>query len=188
MECLVMDEQQADQLVAEVQAGRKESFRALFLAFERPVRIYLSAHAPTADVVEEVLQATFVACYESIQTYERRGTFLFWLKGIARIRLLKELHERTRHAGLGGDALDGLVAAAAAEQRDDATGEDHAALERCLAGISPTLRTLLKQRYVERRAVKDLAVELGRTETWVSVALHRTRAFLRTCLSRRRLA
>ena len=183
-----MDAAQADQLVAEVQAGRKESFRALFLAFERPVRIYLSAHAPHAEVVDEVLQATFVACYESIHTYERRGTFQFWLKGIARIRLLKELHERARHAGLGGDALDGLVAETAAEQVDDPAGEDHGALERCLAGISPALRSLLQQRYVERRAVKDLAVELGRTETWVSVALHRTRALLRTCLARHKTA
>lgn len=179
-----MDAAQADQLVGEVQSGRKESFRALFLAYERPVRIYLSAHAPNADVVDEVLQAAFVACYESIHTYERRGTFLFWLKGIARIRLLKELHERARHAGLGGDPLDGLVAQTAAEQIDDAIGEDHSALQRCLAGISPSLRTLMTSRYVEHRAVKDIAIELGRTETWVSVALHRTRAILRTCLTR----
>jgi RNA polymerase sigma-70 factor (ECF subfamily) len=183
-----MDAERADQLVAEVQAGRKESFRALFLAFERPVRIYLSAHAPSAELVDEVLQATFVACYESLHTYERRGTFLFWLKGIARIRLLKELHQRARHAGLGGDALDGLLAAAASEQLDDAGCEDGSALERCLERLSPALRTLLRQRYVERAAVKDLAVQHGRSETWVSVALHRSRAALRACLSRARPA
>jgi RNA polymerase sigma-70 factor (ECF subfamily) len=183
-----MDAERADQLVAEVQAGRKESFRALFLAFERPVRIYLSAHAPSAELVDEVLQATFVACYESIHTYERRGTFLFWLKGIARIRLLKELHQRARHAGLGGDALDGLVAAAASEQLEDADCEDGSALERCLERLSPALRTLLRQRYVERQAVKDLAAQHGRSETWVSVALHRSRAALRACLTRRSTA
>jgi RNA polymerase sigma-70 factor (ECF subfamily) len=183
-----MDAERADELVAEVQAGRKESFRALFLAFERPVRIYLSAHAPSAEMVDEVLQATFVACYESIHAYERRGTFLFWLKGIARIRLLKELQLRARHAGLGGDALDGLVAAAASDQLEDPACEDGSALQRCLERLSPALRTLLRQRYVERAAVKDLAAQRGRSETWVSVALHRSRAVLRACMTRSRTA
>jgi RNA polymerase sigma factor (sigma-70 family) len=185
---MAMDPDQADRLVEQVQAGSREAFGALFLAFERPVSVYLAAHAPSPDVVDEVLQATFVACYESIHTYELRGTFLFWLKGIARIRLLKELHERAHFARVGGDALDRLVAAGAADQLDDATGEDGAALERCLARLSPALRALLWQRYVERRAVKDLAVGLGRTETWVSVSLHRTRAVLRACLSRKATA
>lgn len=179
-----MDAAEADHIVAQVQNGRKEAFRALFLAFERPVRIYLSAHAPSVDVVDEVLQATFITCYERIQSYERRGTFLFWLKGIARNRLYKELHERSRHPAHGGDVLDRMLAQTAAEDLDIPDSEvDSFKLDRCLAQVTPRLRDLLYQRYVVRRAVKDLAVELSRTETWVSVTLHRTRAILRKCLS-----
>jgi RNA polymerase sigma-70 factor (ECF subfamily) len=182
----MMDAAEADRLVAEVQDGRKEAFRALFLAFERPVRIHLSARAPSAEVVDEVLQATFITAYERIRAYERRGTFLFWLKGIARNRLLKELQERARHAHHGGDALEALLAQTAAEDLDADDGAvDGAALQRCLGRVTPRLRELLHQRYVERRAVKDLAAELSRTETWVSVTLHRARAFLRDCLSHR---
>ena len=46
------------------------------------------------------------------------------------------------------------------------------------------MRDLLQRRYVDQVAVKQLAVELAHTETWVSVTLHRARAFLRDCLQR----
>lgn len=179
-----MDAAELDRLALRMQAGDREAFRTMFLACERPVRLFLSAHATTPELVDEALQATFVACFESISTYELRGTFLFWLKGIARNRLLKELRERARHARLSGDQLDHQLARDDADGLDRGDEHDSARLEHCLGTISPQIRTLLTRRYVEREAVKDIAATLGRTETWVSVTLHRARAFLRTCLNR----
>ena len=181
-----LDAAAVDGLVCRVQNGDREAFRAVFLEFERPIRCYLSAHASSAEMVDEVLQATFVACFESISTYELRGTFAFWLRGIARIRLLKELHQRARHDHLGGDALEATLAGMAATQVANAAASDDAApdLSHCLEQITPRVRDLLRRRYVEQIPVKILAVELARTETWVSVTLHRTRAILRECLQR----
>lgn len=181
-----LDSTAVDALVRLVQSGDREAFRVVFLEFERPIRCYLSAHASSAEMVDEVLQATFVACFESIRTYEPRGTFAFWLRGIARIRLLKELHQRARHDHLGSDALEATLAGMAAAQVADAdTGDDSALdLTSCLDQVTPRVRDLLHRRYVEQISVKHLAVELARTETWVSVTLHRTRAFLRECLQR----
>jgi RNA polymerase sigma-70 factor (ECF subfamily) len=174
----------ADALVRQVQAGDREAFRTLFLAFERPVRCYLSAHASSAEMVDEVLQATFVACFESIRTYEPRGTFSSWLRGIARNRLLKELRQRARHDHVGGDVLEATLAAAAAAQVAAASDEHEPELQRCLDQVTPRVRALLQRRYVDRIAVKQLALELGQSETWVSVTLHRTKAILRDCLQR----
>ena len=180
-----MDAARADDLVRQVQAGNREAFRTLFLEFERPIRCYLSAHASSAEMVDEVLQATFVACYESIGTYEARGTFPFWLRGIARNRLLKELRQRARHDHVGADVLEATLAEVAASQL--ANAPDHHAepyLQHCLDQVTPRVRDLLQRRYVDQIAVKQLAVELAHTETWVSVTLHRARAFLRDCLQR----
>lgn len=179
-----MDAAELDQLAVQMQGGDREAFRVMFLACERPVRLFLSAHATTPELVDEALQATFVACFESIATYQPRGTFLFWLKGIARNRLLKELRERARHARLSGDALEQQLAGDDADGLERGDEHDFARLERCLGTVSLPVRALLTRRYVEREAVKDIAVTLGRTETWVSVTLHRARSFLRTCLSR----
>ena len=179
-----LDPAAVDGLVCRVQNGDREAFRALFLEFERPLRCYLSAHASSAEMVDEVLQATFVACFESIRTYELRGTFAFWVRGIARIRLLKELHQRARHDHVGGDALDATLAGMAVAQISDDLDESAPDLQRCLEQITPRVRELLHRRYVDQTPVKTLASDLERTETWVSVTLHRSRAFLRECLQR----
>jgi RNA polymerase sigma-70 factor (ECF subfamily) len=179
-----MDAARADALVRQVQAGDREAFRNLFLAFERPIRCYLSAHASSAEMVDEVLQATFVACFESIRTYEPRGTFSFWLRGIARNRLLKELRQRARHDHVGADALEVTLAEVAAANVASDQHQAEPRLQHCLDQVTPRVRELLHRRYVDQIAVKQLAVELAHTETWVSVTLHRARAFLKECLQR----
>ncbi len=179
-----LDASGADALVRLVQAGDREAFRTLFLEFERPIRCYLSAHASSAEMVDEVLQATFVACFENIRTYETRGTFTAWLRGIARNRLLKELRQRARHDQVGSDVLEATLAAAAAARLAPVADEHEPDLQRCLEQVTPRVRALLQRRYVDRVAVTQLALELGHTQTWVSVTLHRTRAFLRECLQR----
>ncbi len=173
-----------DLVVRRIQAGEREAFRLVFLAFERPIRCYLSAHATSAELVDEVLQATFVAAYEAIRTYEPRGSFAAWLRGVARIRLLKELRARARLNHLDGDALEATLAAAAAERLAKTGERQPPELDRCLQQLTPRVRDLLQRRYVDQTPVKVLAVELAHTETWVSVTLHRARATLRECLQR----
>jgi RNA polymerase sigma-70 factor (ECF subfamily) len=135
-------------------------------------------------MVDEVLQATFVACYESIRTYEPRGTFSFWLRGIARNRLLKELRQRARHDHVGADVLEATLAEVAAAQVASAPDQADPRLHHCLDQVTPRVRELLHRRYVDQVPVKQLAVELAHTETWVSVTLHRARAFLKDCLQK----
>lgn len=173
-----------DVVVRRVQSGEREAFRLVFLAFERPIRCYLSAHATSAELVDEVLQATFVAAYEALRTYEPRGSFAAWLRGVARIRLLKELRARARLNHLDGDALEATLAAAAAERLAKTGERQPPELDRCLQQLTPRVRDLLQRRYVDQTPVKVLAVELAHTETWVSVTLHRARATLRECLQR----
>src|SRR5947207_15695075 len=104
-----MSPEELDALVRRVQAGHKDGFADLFAATRKDVRIFLSAHASSADMVDEVLQAVFVACYEKMHTYELRGTFIPWLKGIARNLLLKELHQRSRYVVAENDAPENLI-------------------------------------------------------------------------------
>jgi RNA polymerase sigma-70 factor, ECF subfamily len=179
-----LDAAAIDALVRRVQAGEREPFRSLFLEFERPIRCFISAHASSAEMVDEVLQATFVACFESIHTYEVRGTFSFWLRGIARNRLLKELRQRARHDHVGNDVLESTMSEIAASHMANTSDVAEPELAHCLQQVTPRLRDLMHRRYVDKITVKQLAVELARTETWVSVSLHRTRTFLRECLQR----
>jgi RNA polymerase sigma-70 factor (ECF subfamily) len=173
-----------DGLVLRVRKGDKAAFTDLFVATEREVRIFLSAHAVSADMVDEVLQASYVACYHAIARYEPRGTFLSWLKGIARNLLLKELHDQARTARLESRILEealarsGIMSAAEGEDPDPAER-----LRGCLEKLPPHARDLVEKRYAGRASISQLARVVKRSESWVAVTLFRIRESLRACLS-----
>ena len=181
-----MNENELDQLVERVQNGDRDAFGEVVFAIRKELRIFLSAHACSIDMVEEVLQQTLVVCYENITKYERRGTFLSWTKGIARNLMLKELKARSRFVAPGEDELDRIVLAAAmnsveAEDREEAYVEH---LRHCLTKLPEESRQLIQQRYFNQLSIRELASLNHRTETWVAVALFRVRDILRDCMMR----
>ncbi|MBN1676819.1 MAG: sigma-70 family RNA polymerase sigma factor [Kiritimatiellae bacterium] len=174
-------------LVERARQGDREAFIQLMLACERELRVFLSAHAPSVDLIDEITQATYVACYENIAKYAFRGPFLAWLKGIARNLLLKELRQSRRLVAMAPDVLEGALVragmASLAEERPAEDEERAAALLRCMERLRDKARTLLRKRYAERRSVKELAGCYGKSESWVKVTLYRIRDTLRVCMS-----
>jgi RNA polymerase sigma-70 factor (ECF subfamily) len=187
-----MTPEDLDTLVRRVQKGDKDGFADLFAATRREVRIYLSAHASSADMVDEVLQAVFVACYEKIQVYELRGTFLPWLKGIAKNLLLKELQQRSKYVVAENDALESLIVEegmASLREEEGARREDSMArLEDCLSKLTPRSRQLIDHKYTQRAPIGKMAQSFQKSESWVAVTLFRIREALRTCMTKAELS
>jgi RNA polymerase sigma-70 factor (ECF subfamily) len=181
-----VNEEELDRLVRRVQSGDRDAFGEVVFAIRKELRIFLSAHASSIDMVEEVLQATLVAAYESIGRYELRGTFLPWVKGIARNLLLKELRARSRYVASEDDFLERIVVNAALESTQGRNREEDYVerLRDCLAKLPELSHRLIQQRYFDRMAVKDIARLTNRTETWTAVALFRIRELLRECMMR----
>ena len=183
-----MSPEELDTLVRRVQAGNKDGFSDLFAATRKDVRIFLSAHASSADMVDEVLQAVFVACYEKIHVYEPRGTFLPWLKGIAKNLLLKELHQRSKYVVAENDALENLIVeeGMASLRVDEASRREDSMqrLEDCLSKLTPRSRELIDHKYTRRAAIGKMAQSFGKSESWVAVTLFRIREALRTCMTK----
>lgn len=179
-----MNETELDQLIERIQNGDRDAFGDVVFAIRKELRIFLSAHACSIDMVEEVLQHTLVVCYENIAKYERRGTFLSWTKGIARNLMLKELKARSRYVAPGEDELDRIVLDAAVQsvQAQDREEEYVERLRHCLTKLPDDSRKLIEQRYFNRLSIRDLAALTHRTETWVAVALFRVRDILKDCM------
>lgn len=178
-------DEELDEVVARVQAGDSDSFADLVYAIRKELRIFISAHAYSADMVEEVLQATLVLCYEKIHKYERRGTFLCWVKGIARNLNLKELAARSRFLSAQDDYLDRLVldsAMASLTNAEDRAEEWEDRLRGCIAKLPPASRDMIEKRYFENMSVRTLAEVLGKPESWTAVTLFRIREALRKCM------
>jgi RNA polymerase sigma-70 factor (ECF subfamily) len=179
-----MTDEELDRLVLRVQNGDREAFAEVVFAIRRELRIFLSAHASSIDMVEEVLQSTLVALYENIAKYEPRGTFLSWAKSFARNLLLKELHARSRYVTSDGDLIEQIVVHAALESAQGRGHEEDYAekLRDCLHQLPEISHRLIKQRYFDGMSVKAIAKLTDRTETWTAVALFRIRDILRKCM------
>jgi RNA polymerase sigma factor (sigma-70 family) len=185
-----MSPEELDALVQRVQAGDKNGFADLFAATRKDVRIFLSAHASSADMVDEVLQAVFVACYEKIHVYELRGTFLPWLKGIAKNLLLKELHQRAKYVVAENDALESLIVEegmASLRGEEERREDSMRRLEDCLSKLTPRSRELIEEKYTRRAPILKMAQSFQKSESWIAVTLFRIREALRTCMGKAEL-
>ena len=181
-----MNETELDDLVKKVQRGDRDAFDELVFAIQKELRIFLSAHASSIDMVEEVLQSTLVTCYEDIQKYELRGTFLSWTKGIGRNLLLKELRARSRYVAAENDILERIVVEAALESAQGADREQEYVerLRECLGQLPDHSMGLIRQRYFDRLTVREIARRLNRTESWAAVTIFRIRETLRNCMTK----
>jgi len=168
------------------QAGDRAAFRDLVLATGRELRIYVAAHCDSGELVEEVLQETYVACFERIAQYKPQGAFIAWLKRIARNRLVDHWRERRRLASLDGDEIETALADSGLTDLDDADERAAASarLHRCLDRLSPRARALIERRHLQSQPLADLAQQFKQSVNALGVVLHRIRRTLRDCMEK----
>lgn len=169
-----------DRLVQRVQKGDQEPFWDLLLHVQQEVRLFIAVLSPSTELVEEILQSTFVRAYESIRKYEPRGLFLQWIKGIARNLLREELRARARHLALSGEKLESIVAEACLKDVDAA--EPETGLQECIDRLAPHSRELLERRYAANLPLARLAQQFKKPADSIAVTLCRIRESLRQCL------
>jgi RNA polymerase sigma-70 factor (ECF subfamily) len=182
-----MTPEQLDLLAVQAQGGDRDAFREIVLATQRELAISVSAHAASRELVEEVLQETYVTAFEKFAQYRPQRTLRAWLRTIARNHLFGHWRERRRLAELDGDALDTLVAddGLGSLERDDGIDErESERLAACLEQLPDRARRLLQQRYCDEQPLGLLAQQFKRSAATLSVTLFRLRQQLRRCVER----
>ena len=166
--------------------GDEAAFTALVTATIDDVRLFVALRLSALDAVEEVVQTTYIACWQSLGVYRAEQPFLPWLRGIASNRLARVAREHQRgRRQQGGDRLLTLEVLAPDEEGDDPTARDAlVALRRCLAALSAEARALLDAYYRDGQALIEIGAERQRRPGAVAATLHRTRQVLRQCLER----
>ena len=169
-----------DRLVRRVQQGEQEPFWDLVLHVQQDLRLFIAVLSPSSELVEEILQSSFLRAYDNLQRYEPRGLFLQWIKGIARNILREELRARSRHLSLAGNRLEAMVAEACLA--DVETAESEPGMQECLGRLSPHSRQLLDRRYAENLPLSRIAQQFKKPAESIAVTLCRIRETLRQCL------
>jgi RNA polymerase sigma-70 factor, ECF subfamily len=176
-----------DQLAIKAQGGDRDAFRDLVLATQRELAISVAAHSVSRELVEEVLQETYVTAFEKLSQYRPVGTFRPWLRTIARNHLFAHWRERRRVAEVEQDALETLIADDGLEgmEHDDERHEiESRRLAACLERLPERARTMLERRYCEEQPLAALAQQFKRSAATLSVTLFRLRQQLKRCVEK----
>jgi RNA polymerase sigma-70 factor (ECF subfamily) len=176
-----------DQLALKAQGGDRDAFRDLVLATQRELAISIAAHSASRELVEEVMQETYVTAFEKLSQYRLVGTFRPWLRTIARNHLFAHWRERRRVAEVDQDALEMLIAddgLQGLDGDDERLERESARLAQCLEQLPARARTMLERRYCEEQPLALLAQQFKRSAATLSVTLFRLRQQLRRCVER----
>lgn len=177
------------QLVAELQAGVREAFDELYSKYRGRVMAYFWNRVG-ADFAEDLMQETFLRCYESIGQFAYRGAFYAWLWAIARTVLRKHLAEKSGGAAVSATELPiderGTVASegsswksVGAAERQAILRQDQESLTRALEGLEPDDREVLRMFYWEAHPIAEIARKIGKTPGATKMMLARARAELK---------
>jgi RNA polymerase sigma-70 factor (ECF subfamily) len=184
-----LDTAQLDALVVSAQGGDRQAFSQVVVEVYPQLAGFLAFHAPTPELMDEILQATFVAAFQQLADYEPRGTFAGWLKGIARNLLRRELSRRARLQGTDRAAIEALLADAALQAPQEDTSDEARAvllgrLRGCLDKLSPRMRLIAERRFVEDVPLNVLAQQFKQTRASIAKLIFTVRRDLRACAER----
>lgn len=161
------------ELVSRAQGGSAAAFERLVELYqERLFRFLLTRCATRADA-EDALQDTFVNAYRYLETYNPRWRFSTWLYRIAMRNAARSgarNPERTADVDTGiADTAPGLLQ----ECIRDAERENLWLTAKRV--LSDEVYAAMWFRYAEDMPVKEIALALGRPQTWTRVSLLRAR-------------
>ena len=84
-----------EQVIAEVQGGKAESFRRLIERYQRPVFQMILNLVGNSHTAEDISQEVFIAAYQKMSTFDpMRSRFSTWLFTIARNKSINHLRKK----------------------------------------------------------------------------------------------
>ena len=175
-----------EQAIERVQKKDRAGFARIVEHFQLRLRVFVASIVASREMVDEIVQTTFVFAYQNIARYEVGTNFYGWLRAIARNYALEELRRETREQKKRELYFEHIISTEILQEEESAEAGDRAeALRLCVEGAGEEARSLLERRYTRQEPVQEIAQTLGRTVSAVKVGLFRIRESLRQCIEHR---
>lgn len=180
------------ELIAAARAGRQDAFAEIVERHSGTVYNLALRLVNNPQEAEEVLQETFISAFQALDRFEGRSQLGTWLYRIAYNAALMRLRRRRVPTESldepaiteDGDMLPRQFVDWSALPDEQLLGKEfHGVLEKALAALPDTLRSVFVLRDIEGLSTAETAEALGLTEVNVKVRLHRARLALRERLS-----
>lgn len=139
-------------------------------------------------LAEEVVQLTFIRSFQKLGEFRPGQEFGVWLCVTCKYLILTELEKQRRESKNKENFQKSLeldVAEAMSGVGEEDSGTDRmAALQDCVGKLQKEEASLIQLKYFEKRSCKEIAGTKGRTVTWVTSTLSRTRQALKACMEK----
>lgn len=177
--------QQLDALLAGVARGDEAAFAELYQATASKLHGVALRILRSKEAAEDVVQDSYFKVWERAGDFDPGiATAVSWMAAIVRNRALDEIRRRGVRPQADVSELDDIESGD--EHPVEAIGrrEDVERLLRCLEGLEPDKRSMVRLAYLDGLSREALAKRFDRPEGTIKTWLHRSLAQLKGCLER----
>lgn len=171
------------ELVTAARAGSEKAFRRLVEQCHPVVFAVVRSIMGDRDDAEDVVQEVFIKVYKGLASYRGEASLSTWIYRIARNEALNAVTKKR----ISGDALDDVQIEAPSDSRPDAQLErksERSQLEKHLARLDETHRTVLELRYLGERSYTEIGEILSLPIGTVKSHIHRAKIELKRVMMR----
>jgi RNA polymerase sigma-70 factor (ECF subfamily) len=155
----------------------------LLLANRAMLLGYINVITGDPTLTEDVFQEVSSVVMEKFADVQDVEGFRPWSRTIARFQSLKAVNKRRANPViLAGEVIDRLDQAWEQHDREDARTTSVAALERCIAKLTPRAQELVQLRYHEDLSGQHIAERLRKPLNTIYVAISRIHRTLADCV------
>src|SRR5579872_2448898 len=165
--------------------GDTEAFHQLTVRYYRPVAGFIWKRVQQPDLVEDLVQETFLEAFQALKAGRGPEKFSSWLFGIAHNRCGKWLR-RTRPALFSPHDAPEVVAPPtemALREEQEEQEQQMAQLQTSLQALPAETRRLLELKHRDGKTCEEIAAEVGRPVGTIKSLLARTYKALRGALA-----
>jgi RNA polymerase sigma-70 factor (ECF subfamily) len=173
------------ELVEQTLRGVREAFHELTVRYYRPVGGFILKRVGRPDLVEDLVQETFLEAYQALKAGKGPQKFSSWLFGIAHNRCGKWLRRKRPVLFSPNEAPD-LVSAPSEQQLHEELEEQEKLLNHLQARVRELpeeARRLLEMKHRDGKTCEEIAVATGKPVGTVKSLLARTYKSLRHALT-----
>jgi RNA polymerase sigma-70 factor (ECF subfamily) len=165
----------------------KEFHRALvqrlFIEHVDELQGFVASLVPESEVVDDVVQETFLAVSARADAYDPKQSFSAWLFVVARDKIRELGGKAAAEAQPFADEVLDVLVASRTEFGVSARGLQF--VDECIAALAPQAKRIVELRYQNAMKPRQVAAAIGWTAASVRVALCRARTAIRECVERK---
>jgi RNA polymerase sigma-70 factor (ECF subfamily) len=172
------EERSDRELVAEILSKDRKATAEFVARYADHVYAYVRRRLiPRADLVDDLVQEVFLAAWENLEKFRGDASLRSWLLGIARHKVEDHYRKRLRETQFPDEEENAWDEPASLHHVEEALAKRQAGqrTQEILKTLPETYSLILLWRYWEKRSLRDIAVQIGKTEKAVERMLARAR-------------